>query len=299
MSSSVLLLILFAILAMSRPRRGSNRRRAGRRAIVRDRFVRSRRKPAWVRREVVRIAGRCPSDTGCRTIALQFNRRFAIARDMTVDKSFVAGVLRDHRAEVSGLRLRFHNRVPPPLPINLVWGVDMTGKGDRTGAIHSILGVLDHGSRKLLTLRVIARRTSWTLLGHLCLAIAEHGRPRAIRTDNDSVFTSRVFRSMLALMGVRHQRTISGCPWQNGRIERLFGTLKARLDLWSVASAEELAYTLTSFEVWYNIIRPHQHLGGRTPAEAWSGVDPFAVAPRQATWFEAWDGLLVGYHIRR
>jgi transposase InsO family protein len=31
------------------------------------------------------------------------------------------------------------------------------------------------------------------------------------------------------LLGIRMQRTDVHCPWQNGRIEQLFGTLKAAL----------------------------------------------------------------------
>lgn len=50
----------------------------------------------------------------------------------------------------------------------------------------------------------------------------------------------------------------------NGRIERLFGTLKRKLDLWEVAR-----------------------------------LDPYANPVRREFWFEAWDGLLQGYYLRR
>jgi len=46
-------------------------------------------------------------------------------------------------------------------------------------------------------------------------------------------------------------------------------------------------------------VRPHQNLGGLTPAEAWSGIDPYAAAPKQAIWFEGWGGMLTGYYLRR
>ena len=45
-----------------------------------------------------------------------------------------------------------------------------------------------------------------------------------------AMFRSVAFRITLWLAGIRHQLTVPGCPWQNGRIERLFGTLKAKLD---------------------------------------------------------------------
>ena len=68
------------------------------------------------------------------------------------------------------------------------------------------------------------------MLGHLFLAIGRFGRPRAVRPDNGGCFTSGVVTAVLGLAGIRHQRTEPGCPWMNGRIERFFGTLKAKLD---------------------------------------------------------------------
>ena len=52
------------------------------------------------------------------------------------------------------------------------------------------------------------------------------------------------------------------------------------------------------FRFFYNHVRPHQNLYGSTPAEAWVGIDPFADSPKEY-WFEAWDGLLKGYYLRR
>ena len=100
---------------------------------------------------------------------------------------------------------------------------------------------------------------------------------------------------------IQHQRTDPGCPWQNGRIECFFGTLKQKqnLDQWSVDSVEELGNALAYFRFFYNHVRPHQNLSGRTPAEAWAGTDILAGEPKMACWFEAWGGLLQGFHLRR
>jgi transposase InsO family protein len=242
-------------------------------------------------------------EAGCRTIADTFNRRFArhaeIRRRATVGKSFVAEMIRAHRYEIEVVRRKIKHRVPPALPRNLVWGMDLTGKGDSAGETHAILGLLDHGSRALVTLAVLPTKSSWTLLGHLFLAVGKYGKPKTLRTDNESVFVSRLFRAALALAGIRHQRSDPGCPWQNGRIERLFGTLKAKLDRMEVDGFDALTPLLGEFRCWYNHVRPHQHLQGRTPAEAWAGVDPQARTVKQEFWFEAWEGLLTGYCLRR
>jgi transposase InsO family protein len=137
----------------------------------------------------------------CRTLAFVFNRRYAVSRGMTVGRTFVAYTVRRYRYEIEVMRRSLKHRVPPALPRNLVWGLDLTGKTDAQGKLHMILGLLDHGSRGLLTLAALPDKCSWTLLGYLFLAIRKYGRPRAIRTDNEACFTSRVFRAALALAG--------------------------------------------------------------------------------------------------
>jgi len=62
---------------------------------------------------------------------------------------------------------------------------------------------------------------------------------------------------------------------------------------------EQLVLALFDFRFWYNHVRPHRHLGGRTPAEAWAGIDPYAVAPNSVSFFSAWDKMLTGFHMRR
>ena len=67
---------------------------------------------------------------------------------------------------------------PATVPKNHVWGIDMTGKADTLGRVHMILGMLDHGTRHALTLTALTNKSSWTLLGYLCLAIGRSGRMR-------------------------------------------------------------------------------------------------------------------------
>lgn len=259
---------------------------------------RSQPKPAWVSREIIRLKALIP-DAGCRTIAHVFNRRYAASRKITVGKTFVADTIRRHRYEIEVMRRKLKHRVPRQIPRNLVWGLDLTGKTDATGNMHMIFGLIDHGSRTLLSLAALPNKCSWTLLGYLFLSIGKYGKPRAVRTDNEACFTSRLFCAVLALTGIHHQRNDPHCPWQNGRIERLFGTLKQKLDQWQVAGFEVLNGSLAEFRFFYNFVRPHQNLDGRTPTEVWAEVNPFAAKIRSEYWFEAWDGLLQGYYLRR
>ena len=258
----------------------------------------SPQKPEWLKVEIIRLKALMPQ-AGCRTIADICNRRFAASRQVTIGKTYVHQLLQRHRYEIQILRRHLKHRPPKAVPRNRIWGVDITGKTDTQGRLHALLGIIDHGSRALLHLQVLPNKTSHTVLAYLKDIVRTHGKPKAIRTDNEAIFTSKAFRQGLKLLGIRHQRTEPGCPWQNGRIERLFGTLKQKLDQWQVPGMAQLNRDLTIFRYWYNHIRPHQNLNGLTPAEAWSKIDPFAKPPRQEHWFTAWDGLLTGYELRR
>lgn len=132
--------------------------------------------------------------------------------------------------------------------------MDLTGKGDAAGNMNMIFGLIDGGSHALPSLAAMPDKCSWTLLGHLFLSIGKYGKPRAVRADNEACFTSRLFRIVLMLSGISHQRSDPGCPWQNGRIERLFGTLKQKLDQWKVAGFEALNGSLTEFRCFYNFV---------------------------------------------
>lgn len=255
-------------------------------------------KPAWVRSEVLRLKALMPG-AGCRTVAECFNRRFIIKKRMTVGKTFVSDLIRGHRHEIAMLRRQIRNARPKRVPRNLVWGLDLTGKPTTDSATRMVLCILEHASRAALALEALQSKSSWALVARLVDAIKRHGKPQTIRTDNESVFTSRTFRLALLLLCIRHERTDPHCPWQNGRVERFFGTLKHCLDRLAVDSLEALNVALGEFRFFYNHVRPHRNLAGATPAEAWARVDPHASRVKAEYWFEAWDGLLRGYYLRR
>lgn len=104
----------------------------------------------------------------------------------------------------------------------------------------------------------------------------------------------------LQLAGIKRQRINPGCPWHNGRIERLFGTFKPLLRQLSIPDVAALQKRLHEFATFYNHVRVHQGLGGLTPAEAWSGQNLNTVRHRygQGRWVQALDGLMLGYWLR-
>lgn len=176
--------------------------------------------------------------------------------------------------------------------------MDITGKTDEHKKLHNILGIIEHKSRMSLGLTRLKDKASITILRFLLDAVEHYGKPRFLRTDNEPVFTSWLFRLSLCLIGIKHQRIDTCCPWQNGCIERFFGTVKEKLNQWQIDSKGQLNNALIQFRFWYNHIRLHQHLNGMTPAEVWNGTDIFTKKPKQEYWFEAWDGLLTGIYLK-
>ena len=176
-------------------------------------------------------------------------------------------------------RRTLKHRVPRPIPRNRVWSCDLLVKTDQHGHPHLALAILDHASRACLRLQRLSDKSSWTLLQELAQVVKRYGRPQFLRTDNEAVLVSRLFRLGLWLIGIRHQRIEPGCPWQNGRVERFIGTVKRELARESVANEREMARDLREIRTWYNHARPHDHLQGRTPAEVWAGIDVFAGKP--------------------
>ena len=133
-------------------------------------------------------------------------------------------------------------------------------------------------------------------LARLLDAIERFGLSKQIRTDNESCFISRLFRSALRILGIEHQRIERCAPWQNGRIERFFGTLKPLIRRYlSTGLSGDMKTSLSDFRRWYNHARPHQHLGGRTPAEIWDGMR--RSSRDELVYFSAWEGLLTGFFV--
>jgi putative transposase len=287
--------LLFLIWWCCKHSSNSQRPRYSRRPISCN-ACHSRRKPEWVRKEVIRLKAHLPA-FGCRKLADMFNRLF-VARGMTVSKTFVSDLLRQHEYEIADLRRTWKRRIPLPLDHNRVWGLDLTGKIDQLGQMHAILGIVDHGTRFAVSLEALHDMSTIAILRALLTAIERFGKPRVLRTDNGSQFRSLFFRCALALLGIRQQFSKPGMPWMNGRVEKLFGTLKERLNQLTVQDFYGLEVAISEFRTWYNVLRPHHHLGGRTPFEAWQKIDPYCQSPKEVHYAVAWDGLLTGYYLR-
>ena len=136
----------------------------------------SHRKPEWVIAEVLRLKVLL-GPKGCRKVADTFNRLHAAKSACTVGKTFVAECLKANQYALACLRKEMRNQLPRAVPVNAVWAMDLTFYTDASGRQQAALGILDHGSRLVTCLQTLVNKRSWTLLGHLCIAIGKHGKP--------------------------------------------------------------------------------------------------------------------------
>src|SRR5574341_896155 len=97
-----------------------------------------------------------------------------------------------------------------------------------------------------------------------------------VLTDNGPEFGTRnsrtkeqhPFERMLMELGIKHRYTRPYRPQTNGKVERFWKTLKEDLiEETTFESVEELKKELVEYLYYYNHERPHQSLGGITPAE--------------------------------
>jgi putative transposase len=260
-------------------------------------FVTLRKKPDCVIAEVLRLKVLMGKHAGCRKVAQTFNQLHGPL--VTVGKTFVSDVINGHQYALVCLTRDMRAKKPVPVAVNAVWGMDMSFLTDDSGKTHAFVGIVDHGLRVCTKLAVLLNKKSWTLLGHLCLAIGKYGKPQALRTDNEACMNSFVFRTFLKLVGIKKQTIPVASLWCNGRIERFFGTLKPWLKPFVIHAACALQAMLLDAQSFYNHVRPHQNLNGMTPVEAWKGLTPVDLKQtKSATAVQALDVEVGGYYFR-
>jgi transposase InsO family protein len=169
-----------------------------------------------------------------------------------------------------------------------LWQMDVVGGvhlGD--GAEVKVITGIDDNSRFVVSAKVVARATARPVCEALVEALARHGVPEQILTDNGKVFTGRfgpggsfsevLFDRVCAENGIRHLLTAPRSPTTTGKVERLHKTMRAEFFTDADAVYFTIAELQAALDVWvvqYNTERPHQSLGMRPPAERFALAAP-------------------------
>lgn len=194
--------------------------------------------------------------------------------------STVADILR--RAGLSAPRRRQRRALTVDQPFaavaaaNDAWCIDFkgwfrTGDGRRCDP----LTVTDAFSRYLLGLEIVAPVTE-AVTPVMDRLFREHGLPAAIRSDNGSPFASTGAGGLTRLsvrwakMGIKLERIYPGRPQQNGRHERMHGTLKPEACSPPAPNLAEQQRRFDAFRHEFNHERPHEALGQVPPIAVYS-----------------------------
>ncbi len=119
-----------------------------------------------------------------------------------------------------------------------LWQMDVVGGVHLCdGAEVKVITGIDDNSRFVVSAKVVARATARPVCEALVEALARHGVPEQILTDNGKVFTGQfgpagslsevLFDRVCAENGIRHLLTAPRSPTTTGKVERLHKTMRA------------------------------------------------------------------------
>ena len=161
---------------------------------------------------------------------------------------------------------------------NQVWAADITYIPMRQGFLY-LVAIIDWATRRVLSWRLSNTLTAGFCVEALSEALARFGKPGIFNTDQGAQFTSDEFTKMLTDHGIAISMDGRGRCHDNIFVERLWWTVKHEwVYLRPAANGIEQKRSLGEFFDWYNLRRPHQALGWRTPDEAYRGQSTAATA---------------------
>src|SRR6056297_2434671 len=152
---------------------------------------------------------------------------------------------------------------------NQVWCADITFVPVKNGFLY-LVAIMDWATR-----RVLSWRLSNTMHADFCVdalneAVAKHGPPEIMNTDQGSQFTGSAWITTLSEAGVRISMDGRGRYLDNIFIERLWRSLKQEaIYLEEINDGFKARRVVKDWMAFYNTNRPHSALDRRTPDEAY------------------------------
>jgi putative transposase len=152
--------------------------------------------------------------------------------------------------------------------VNQVWSTDITYIPMAAGFMF-LAAVIDWYSRYVITWRL-----SNTLDGDFCCDMLDEalkvGKPEVFNTDQGSQFTANAWTGRLEAAGVKVSMDGKGRCLDNIFVERLWRTVKyEHVYIYLYEQVPALREGLGRYFPFYNLERPHQSLGYKTPGDIW------------------------------
>lgn len=163
---------------------------------------------------------------------------------------------------------KYRNRIRGKVitAINQVWHIDITELKYRGMKLYMTV-ILDAYSRKILANEIsYTLTTEVTSLRALETALL-YGKPEIIHGDRGTQFRSDAWNSALKKLKIKRSYSRAGKPTENGKIERVFSTLKSELGLRKLTAINTEVYIIKVDGIInkYNSMRTHQSLKYKTP----------------------------------
>ena len=170
---------------------------------------------------------------------------------------------------------------------NHVWSYDFVEDKTMDGRKVRWLNIIDEHDR--VCLASVPRR-SWRgsdVINVLSEIMILRGAPEYIRSDNGPEFIAKRLRKWLSDVSVITTYIEPGSPWENGFIESFNSRMRDQFLNGELFGNMYEAKVLTNRWVhYYNTVRPHSSLSGKTPAPQSYTFDDMEMTKtmRQAVW---------------
>ena len=133
--------------------------------------------------------------------------------------------------------------------------------------------ISDNFSRYLLGCKALKGPRYDPTRSYIESVFREYGLPYAIRTDNGPPFAGRGIGGLSRLMiwwiqlGIIPERIEKASPYQNGRHERMHGSLKREALTPPASNLKEQQKAIDLYRDEYNFCRPHEALNDQPPGD--------------------------------
>jgi transposase InsO family protein len=197
--------------------------------------------------------------------------------------SAVARVLHEAGYELEDVPTRRHRDRPRRFERekpNQLWQSDLfTFMLKRQNRRVYLVAFLDDNSRFITGWGLHSSQSAALVLEVLRAAVTNYNPPREILTDNGSQYITwrgrSAFSKELARRGIEHVVSAPRRPQTLGKVERFWGSLwREFLELAIFLDLEEARERIGSYVDYYNFRRPHQGIGGLTPADRFFHAAP-------------------------
>jgi len=157
---------------------------------------------------------------------------------------------------------------------NQVWCADITFVPIKNGFLY-LVAIMDWATRRVLSWRLSNTMHADFCVDALTEAIAKHGPPEIMNTDQGCQFTGSAWTTTLTEAGVRISMDGRGRYFDIIFIERLWRSLKQEaVYLEEIQDGFHVRRVISNWMTFYNTKRPHSALDRQTPEDAyWAGLE--------------------------